>query len=342
MPSVLFYESELFDDGGNPIPDGAAGISFRIRDGSGELLYEERQSADVVRGRVSALIGNGLLPSGAPTGGVPREALEPTSPRYLEVQVDGQPPTPMMEFASTPYALYSGVAHSVEDASIGIEALTKGAIDDIAAALSASSDSSQEMIVREDLQTMYRDPSAAALIGVAPGLNTSKADNIQGVLSDYDSKFGAVDSAASAEVSARSGADSALSNSIAAEVGARASADGALSNAIAAEAGTRAAEDAAIRAQLSVSQPQNMFNVRAWGRVVQCTGGGPSYSGGNVAGVSQAALTQCRVNFAASLASDYAVLLSGAASVPSRDAAGFTVACGSASGCPFDFAVVSQ
>ena len=204
----------LTDDGGNPIPDGEVGAWFRIVDAAGNVLYEEQQQVVAQQGLVSALIGNGLTAAGAPTGGVPLEAIAPEGTRYLEVAVDGLPPTPRMEIAAVPYAAYAQVAfgvieggvdsRAIADNSIAFKDLAEGAVTGIASALTSSAVPSP--FITEDA---FRLPEAAAKIGVAPGLGSSDATDLQGALGDLDAAIAQQGARVTAEISARAGGDAA-------------------------------------------------------------------------------------------------------------------------------------
>ncbi|MFH1830251.1 MAG: hypothetical protein ABH871_05695 [Pseudomonadota bacterium] len=232
VPNVIGYHSVIFDEGGNPIADGEVNVWFRIIDAAGAVLYEETQSVTAVGGQVSALIGNGLTSDSAPTGGVPIDALNPFG-RYLEVEVEGKSPLPAMELASVPYASFAQVAlgagegaidgNAIKDKSISFDDLSDDIIDKMAQKLGGAGANS--IVLKENLDTLYRSPSAAASIGVSRGLSFSGANDLQGVLRDLDraiarreEKIETTDAALTAEVSARASA-------IAQEASARANAD---------------------------------------------------------------------------------------------------------------------
>ena len=129
VPVVMGYHSAVTDEGGNPIDDGGWNAWFRITDINGAKLYEERQGVTAIGGRISTLIGNGLTADGAPTGGVPLEALDPDGVRFLEVEIEGMDPLPAVEMAAVPYCSYSQVALGAAEGSISFDALAEGAVD---------------------------------------------------------------------------------------------------------------------------------------------------------------------------------------------------------------------
>ena len=195
VPPYLVYQSEMYDDGGNPISDGEVNVVFRITDGLGSVLYEEQQIIEAIRGQLTALVGNGTDPNGAPTGGLTVEMLDPVAPRYLEVEVDGLSALEPMEIASVPYSLYTSVAldaaegaidsRAIADGGVEFEDLSSGLVEDLANQLTdgAGADS---IVLRQELDTLYRDPSAASVIGVSPNFVYSGADILQTVLQDLD------------------------------------------------------------------------------------------------------------------------------------------------------------
>lgn len=330
VPEVLLFQSALYDDGGNPIADGPVDLILRIVDDAGRVLYEERQTPDAVRGQVSVLVGNGLTSMGAPTGGVPRSVLDPASLRYIEAEAAGQPPTAPMEIASVPYSLYAGEADSVAEGGVGYEALKVGVVEKLAEALSDSVVGENEVIVRGDLPTLYRESSAAASIGVEPAFVYSAADDLQGVLADFDAAIKARDTRISTEVAARTQGDQTLSVAISAEANARQGADAALSQRM-------DSIDAAV-----TSPPRPQYHPNAWGRIVACQNVPVVASLAN-AGAASLGPNQCRIDFVQPMAdADYAIITSPYASVASREAGGFTVNCGSLPNCGFEFLAVGR
>jgi len=195
VPHFLNYQSLLYDDGGNLLADQPAGMTFRITDAAGSVLYEERQTLDVVHGAVSALVGNGQDANNAPMGGIPASVLTPDGARYLEVTVDGYSPESGLEIVSVPYSVYAEKALSVADEAvtgamlakkiITMDHLADGLVDQLAGEMSARG----ALATRTDLtnmQTTYRAASGAGNIGVNGGFVYSGNTNIQGVLQDLD------------------------------------------------------------------------------------------------------------------------------------------------------------
>jgi len=195
VPKFLNYQSLLYDDGGNLLPTGQTGMTFRIVDQDRNVLYEEYQTLDVVYGAVSAVVGNGLDENNAPTGGIPFEILAPTGSKFLEVQTDNYPMEGPYEIVSVPYALYSDKAYNVADGSIKSESLadgiikmehfTDGLLDELAAKLGEGSALATDGNITT-MQTNLRLPAGAASIGVTRGLGYSGANNVQEVLGDLD------------------------------------------------------------------------------------------------------------------------------------------------------------
>lgn len=226
-PPYLVYQSELYDDGGNPISDGDVDMIFRIADGQDHVLYEEQQTVEAIRGQVTALVGNGLDFDGVPTGGLSIDLLNPVGPRYLEVEVEGFSALEPMEIASVPYSLYASMALDAAEGAIDSRAIADGGVDfedlsselvkDLANQLTGGA-GAESIVLRQELNTLYRDPSAASTIGVSPNFVYSGADDLQAVLQDLDHAIHQSDERLSAETQARQQADNA-------ETSARANAD---------------------------------------------------------------------------------------------------------------------
>lgn len=221
VPPLMNFQSVLYDDAGEPIPDGSSSVNFRITDVNGSVLYEENQTLDVVHGMVSGMVGNGLTSGGAPTGGIPLDVFETDAGRYLEVTVDGYQPQAIMEIVSVPYALFADKAMGAVDGSIGGDAIKAGAIT----AKHFSSDALKELggaMISGDSLSMT---TAAQSIGVRPGFSYSGSSNIQGVLTDLDrvmavsnsqmdTNVDELEAAISGEASVRTNADSDLQNQV--------------------------------------------------------------------------------------------------------------------------------
>ncbi len=192
VPQVLNFQSMLFDDGGNPIPDGTTPVTFRVTDVAGAVLYEEHQSLDVVRGAVSAMVGNGLDANGAPTGGVPLDALQPDEGRYLEVIADGFTPQASMEIASVPYALYAQKAVGAVDGAITGDAIAAGALRAEHFAKDALKEIGDTLAAGGGVISASGMQSAqgARGMGVESGFAFSGSTTVQGVLADLDRAIG--------------------------------------------------------------------------------------------------------------------------------------------------------
>ena len=214
VPHFLNYQSILYDDGGNLLADGPAAMTFRITDALGNVLFEERQTLDVVHGAVSALVGNGLDAHGAPMGGIPASVLAPDSSKYLEVTVDGYPPESGLEIVAVPYSVYAEKALTVADEAVTSAMLAKksitmdhfadGLVDQIASQLTGGG----AIATRTDLtnlQTTYRSIAGAGSIGVNGGFVYSGSTNIQGVLQDLDRSVQKREAEISAHANAKSG-----------------------------------------------------------------------------------------------------------------------------------------
>lgn len=120
VPHLINYQSVLTDPAGNPLPNGIYNVLFRIVDAQGNELYQERQNLETFEGVVSAMVGG--------AGDFSLEKLDPTIPKFLEVQVEGEGPKSVLEIVSVPYSLYSEQALSVAPESIKTESIQAGAI----------------------------------------------------------------------------------------------------------------------------------------------------------------------------------------------------------------------
>lgn len=275
VPKYLNYQAVLFDDGGNPLQDGAANIYIRILDANQKVVYEEVQNVDVISGVVSLIIGDGLDPStGRPTGGVDSSILSPSGPKYLEVEAEGYPPENLMEFVSVPYAVYSDIAMGVADGSIGASSISGGSIraehfsDDVISWLTeriVGSGENTAIIVREEFEKYKNFMSGlggAAGVGIFPDFTYSSASNVRDVLKDMDIAikkreedvvWAKKDYAAkiAAEESARKSVDTTLQKNIDTEAANRTTADGILQTNINSEATARQNADAALQTSIN-------------------------------------------------------------------------------------------
>lgn len=195
VPLFLNYGSLLYDDGGNLIPTGPIGITFKITDDAGNVLFEEYQTPDVVNGAVSAIVGNGLNSYNSPSAGVPISVFTPDGTRYLEVTVDNYPPQGLMEIVSVPYSIYAQKAFSVADESIGTSQIAKNVItrdhltDALMTELATELSGGSTIATVTDLTTMqttYKSKTGAESIGITPGFIYSSGVNVQEVLRDLD------------------------------------------------------------------------------------------------------------------------------------------------------------
>ncbi len=185
VPNVLAYQSVLYDDGGNPIDDGETDIIFRILNHDGDILFEENQRIDIIRGSVSAIIGDGEDVDGAPAGGIPSQIFETDNPIYLEVEAGEIPPTDPMEIVSVPYSMVAG---SVVEGGVNSKAIRNRSIryEDLSKNLIQNLSSEGGFVSRDGLDKIYREPEAASRIGVERVFNYSGANDLQGVLRDLD------------------------------------------------------------------------------------------------------------------------------------------------------------
>lgn len=200
IPLLFNFQGALADEGGNSLPDGLTSLTFRVLDSSGTLLYEEAQNVEVVKGGVSAIIGNGINPSsGSATGGVPADVFDPKGSVYLQVEAEGQKPYDAMEVVTAPYALWADTALKVVPGAITGEMISKGVItkehldEQLFSALFPNgfpkSLMPSDTVYSEDF-TSFKDTiqssAGASQVGVAKKFIYSGSGTVEGVLGDLD------------------------------------------------------------------------------------------------------------------------------------------------------------
>jgi len=120
VPHLINFQSVLTDAAGVPLSDGLYDISFRIVDPSGVELYQETQALETYKGVASAMVGA--------AGELDLSLLDPSTPRFLGVQVQGNGPETLLEIVTVPYSMFAEQALNVAPESIGTEAIQPGAI----------------------------------------------------------------------------------------------------------------------------------------------------------------------------------------------------------------------
>ncbi|QQR81474.1 MAG: hypothetical protein IPJ69_04975 [Deltaproteobacteria bacterium] len=131
IPRVLNFQSVLRDDAGNLLPDTTTALEFRILDADGTQLYFETQAeVPVTRGAVNAMIGEGDIPgTNTPTGGIPLNALDPTTgEKLLQYRIGNNESVDPIEFGLVPYAFWSEKSLGVVNNAIGSDQIRNGSI----------------------------------------------------------------------------------------------------------------------------------------------------------------------------------------------------------------------
>ncbi|QQR81660.1 MAG: hypothetical protein IPJ69_06025 [Deltaproteobacteria bacterium] len=131
IPRVLNFQSVLRDDAGNLLPDTTTALEFRILDADGTQLYFETQAeVPVTRGAVNAMIGEGDFPgTNTPTGGIPLNALDPTTgEKLLQYRIGNNESVDPIEFGLVPYAFWSEKSLGVVNDAIGSAQIKNGSI----------------------------------------------------------------------------------------------------------------------------------------------------------------------------------------------------------------------
>jgi hypothetical protein len=113
LPERLTFQGVLTDQHGQPVPDGAYVVTFRLYDSAdGQALWAETQSIPVEAGLLSALLGQ-------------QKALALPGDRayWLTVQVDGQPESEPVVLSAPPYGLLAreGAPGAVVRANTGVK-----------------------------------------------------------------------------------------------------------------------------------------------------------------------------------------------------------------------------
>jgi hypothetical protein len=129
VPNFIDYQGKLLDHSGAPVASGLVQVEFRIwnqADG-GTIIWAERQFVTVVNGDISVRLGAGqpIVQSGEDIGFLDHTAGSLASvflgnERYLGITVlQGEEPkeiAPRFGFISTPYAILSQAANSLDQA----------------------------------------------------------------------------------------------------------------------------------------------------------------------------------------------------------------------------------
>lgn len=198
VPKYFNYQAILYDDGGNPLPDGPTILNVRLLDAGMRPVYEEEQDVEVVAGAVSVMIGAGREPgSMSLTGGMGGDILMPEGPRYLEIAAEGMPPEAVMELVAVPYSTYADMALGVVDGVIRSENIKKGAVtidhlaEDVISKIEEkiAGGEGETLVVREEydaFRNTLEGAAGAGEIGVIADFSYSGSADVQGVLKDFD------------------------------------------------------------------------------------------------------------------------------------------------------------
>lgn len=278
-PNLLNYQGALIDEGGNLLPDGSTNIKFKIINSAGSVLYEEEQSLEIVKGSVSAMVGNGGT-------GISAEILDPTNPIYLQVEVAGHNPYDPMEIVSVPYSKWADTALRLPIGAITSEMIGKGVItkenlnDELLSAIFPGGIPKNllpsDTVYSNDFESFrnsIQSVNGAGKVGVVNGFMYSGSQTVQGVLKDLDvaikkrqeevdwakadynakitSETNARISSITSEANTRISEDSILRGLIASEAGIRNVADGSLQTGLTNEANARVASDGSLQNQIS-------------------------------------------------------------------------------------------
>ncbi len=272
IPQYFNYSGSLTDDGGNLLPDGTKNIRFKIVNSAGGIIFEETQDVEIIKGEISAIVGNGINPSsGAPSAGIPAESIEPNDTLFFQIEIDGERTYDPMEIVSSPYAIWADTALKMPDESITSAMLGKGIITkdhlDQELAIAIFPEGVPKALLPSD--TVYTNSiqsfAGASKVGVAADFIYSGSQTVQGVLKDFDMAVKKRQQEAEwiksdyveqigAEALARKSEDGIIKNQIENETTERKEADTSIQNQIGvqvgAEASVRQSEDNEIKNQL--------------------------------------------------------------------------------------------
>lgn len=257
IPMGIAFQSALYDEGGNPLPDGEVDVIFRIKDELGQVLYEETKRPNILHGIASVLIGDAADIA----------IYDPIAPRFLEVEVSGMTPMGPMEITSVPYAYYASEAlhvaeggvdsRAIADGSIAYEDLSRDLIIKLSNSL-FSGKSASDIVFKSDMDSFYRNPQSAGNVGVLPKFIYSASNNLQGALEDMDRAIKRRDEKITVESEERKAA---ITNESAARHEADASESAARSAAIAVETGARQGADAQLQSNINAEINGRMLAV---------------------------------------------------------------------------------
>lgn len=118
VPNYINYQGRLLDNNGIPITQNnmAMVVSIWTASTAGTKLYQENQTVNVNDGVYAFQIGNG-------TGGTPvwnpSSLFNTSSPRFVELTVQGQTLAPRIQLLSAPFTLQSGNSDNLGGQPIG-------------------------------------------------------------------------------------------------------------------------------------------------------------------------------------------------------------------------------
>lgn len=252
LPPLINFQSVLLDEGGNLLPTGATLVHFQILDENREVIYAESQTVDVMKGAVSALIGNGSDAKGLTTGGIPADIFASGAPRYLQIQVDTQTPEEPMTIVPVPYAQWSQSCASVAKAAVGLDQLAPDVVAKLttvtaqtlgstggatqigveAKFINSGSSSVQGVLQDLDLSVKKRQEETTFLTGKLNEEVTSRTNAVNGEIKNRTDAVASVQKNLDQELKDRTVADGGLQGQITKEIGDRGSVDTTLQNQI--------------------------------------------------------------------------------------------------------------
>lgn len=194
VPGVLSAPVILYDDGGNPLPDGEYGVTVTFKGSDGATLFEERHAASVVNGVAALTLGAGdAADADEYSGGLSGDIFLASDEITVEIRVDGL--SIVQEAAvlgSQPYAFVSDYAIGVAPDAVTGTSIRDGSVteNDLEPSFLAALRPFLEVSVGGE-----EGGSAAVLtadvitVGADSTFDNSAAMTVDGVLRDLDASL---------------------------------------------------------------------------------------------------------------------------------------------------------
>ena len=130
VPNLVRYAGTLKDGNGLPLSSITVGVTFAVyrqQDGGAAIWMETQNVTTDAAGNYSVLLGS------TTSAGLPGDLFSQPEPRWLGVQVEGQPEQSRVQLVSVPYALKAHEAETLGGRSVSDFVLSKQASSTTAA-----------------------------------------------------------------------------------------------------------------------------------------------------------------------------------------------------------------